>query len=304
MYSRLKIDLCEQEFKNPVMVASGTFGYGTESDRIIDVKSFGAIITKSITRKPRQGNRPPRIAETGSGMLNSIGLANVGIENFISDKLPELKNIGTKTFVNIAGSTPDEYIEILEKLEEQPGISGYEINLSCPNVKEGGLEFGRSTTSCFNITGDLRKRTNRVLMVKLTPNITFISDIGKSVEAAGADCISAINTLVGMDIDINSRKPLLSTITGGYSGPAIKPVALAKVYELYKNVNIPIIGIGGIMDWHDIIKFFLVGASAVQLGTVNFINPQAINEILTGLQTYCVENKLARISELTGAMNI
>lgn len=298
----LKIKLGNIELKNPLLVASGTFGYGEEMNAVVDVNKFGAIVTKSVTYEKREGNKPPRIAETDCGMLNSIGLANVGIHSFVKDKLPFLRKLDIPIFVNIAGNTPDEYIEILTILENEPGIAGYEINLSCPNVKEGGLEFGRDAKACFNITDSLRKKTNRYLIIKVTPNSSFISEAGKAVEEAGADCISAINTLVGMAVDINSRKPKISRITGGYSGPGIKPVALAKVFELFKSITIPIIGIGGIMNWEDVIEFMLVGSIAVQLGTVNFVNPFAINEIPGKLSEYCQESGFQNIAQLTGGM--
>ena len=209
----IKVKIGNLEFKNPLMVASGTFGYGEEMNSVIDVNKFGAIVTKSVTFEKRDGNQPPRIAETECGMLNSIGLANVGIHTFVKDKLPFLRKLDLPIIVNIAGNTPKEYMDILKILEDESGISGYEINLSCPNVKEGGLEFGRDSKACFNITDDLRKLTNKLLIIKLTPNSSFISEAGKAVEDAGADCVSAINTLVGMAVDIKTKKPKISRIT-------------------------------------------------------------------------------------------
>lgn len=300
--ANIKVKIGNIELENPLMVASGTFGYGEEMNSVIDVNKFGAIVTKSVTFEKRDGNQPPRIAETECGMLNSIGLANVGIHSFVKEKLPFLRKLDLPIIVNIAGNTPKEYIDILTILETEPGIAGYEINLSCPNVKEGGLEFGRDSKACFNITSDLRKLTKRLLIIKLTPNSSFISEAGKAVEDAGADCISAINTLVGMAVDINTRKPKISRITGGYSGPGIKPVALAKVFELFNNIKIPIIGIGGIMNWEDVVEFMLVGATAVQLGTVNFVNPFAVNEIPSKLIEYCEKTNTANIQKLTGGL--
>jgi dihydroorotate dehydrogenase (NAD+) catalytic subunit len=298
----IKVKIGNLELKNPLMVASGTFGYGEEMNSVIDVNKFGAIVTKSVTYEKRDGNQPPRIAETECGMLNSIGLANVGIHAFVKDKLPFLRNLDIPIIVNIAGNTPQEYFDILTILEDEPGIAGYEINLSCPNVKEGGLEFGRDSKACFNITGTLRKKTNRLLIIKLTPNSSFISEAGKAVEDAGADCVSAINTLVGMAVNIKTLKPKISRVTGGYSGPGIKPVALAKVFELHNNIKIPIIGIGGIMNWEDVVEFMLVGSTAVQLGTVNFVNPFAIDEIPNKLIEYCEIMNISNIQELTGGM--
>jgi len=300
--AELIVKIGNLELKNPLMVASGTFGYGEEMNSVIDVNKFGAIVTKSVTFEKRDGNQPPRIAETECGVLNSIGLANVGIHTFVEDKLPFLRKLDLPVIVNIAGNSPQEYIDILKILENESGIAGYEINLSCPNVKEGGLEFGRDSKACFNITGELRKLTKRLLIIKLTPNSSFISEAGKAVEDAGADCVSAINTLVGMAVDINTRKPKISRITGGYSGPGIKPVALAKVFELYNNIKIPIIGIGGIMNWEDVVEFMLVGASAVQLGTVNFVNPFAIDEIPSKLNEYCKRTNTFNIQELSGGI--
>lgn len=298
----LKVKIGNIELKNPLMVASGTFGYGEEMNAVIDVNKFGGLVTKSVTFEKREGNKPPRIAETECGMLNSIGLANVGIHNFVNEKLPFLRKLDLPIFVNIAGNTQKEYLDILNILEDESGIAGYEINLSCPNVKEGGLEFGRDANACFNITETLRKNTDRCLIIKLTPNSSFIAEAGKAVEDAGADCVSAINTLVGMAVDIQTRKPKISRITGGYSGPGIKPVALVKVFELYNSIKIPILGIGGIMHWEDVIEFMLVGSTAVQLGTVNFVNPFAIDEIPGKLIDYCERTKTQNIYELTGGM--
>ena len=290
------------QLRNRVLVASGTFGYGDETRALTDVRLLGGIVTKSISWNPRQGNAPSRIAETASGMLNSIGLANVGVENFITKKLPALRELGTTIIANIAASSIDEYCDVLLRLEEEEGIDGYEINVSCPNVKEGGLNFGTRCEKTAEITRELRKRTKKTLIIKLTPNVTHISEFAKAVEAEGADAVSLINTLVGMAIDIRTGKPKLSTITGGLSGPAIKPVALAKVYEVSKVVSIPIIGIGGIMTWEDAIEFFLAGASAIQVGTANFIDPDAAVKIAHGIEAYCVKEGIEDVANLVGAM--
>lgn len=290
------------QLKNRVLVASGTFGYGDETRALTDVRLLGGIVTKSISWNPRQGNAPGRIAETASGMLNSIGLANVGVENFITKKLPALRELGTAIIANIAASSIDEYCNVLLRLDEEEGIDGYEINVSCPNVKEGGLHFGTRCEKTAEITRELRKRTKKTLIIKLTPNVTHISEFAKAVEAEGADAVSLINTLVGMAIDIRTGKPKLSTITGGLSGPAIKPVALAKVYEVSKVVSIPIIGIGGIMTWEDAIEFFLAGASAIQVGTANFIDPDAAVKIARGIEAYCMKEGIEDADNLVGAM--
>jgi len=287
--------------KNPVLVASGTFGYGDECLDLVDVNKLGGIITKSLSLKPQVGNPPSRIVETASGMLNSIGLANIGVEKFISDKLPFLRTFDTAIIVNIAASTVDEYCEVLERLDEED-IDGYEINISCPNVKEGGLQFGTSCKMTEEITGRLRALTRRPLIIKLTPNVTNIAEFARVAEAAGADALSVINTLIGMAVNIHTRKPKLSTITGGLSGPAIKPIALAKVYEVYKAVKIPVLGIGGIMTAEDAIEFLLVGASAVQVGTANFIDPASGVRIAEGIVKYCEENGVSDVRELIGGM--
>ncbi len=290
--------------KNRVLVASGTFGYGDEAGRFTNLAALGGIVTKSISLLPRQGNAPSRIAETASGMLNSIGLANVGLENFLRDKLPLLRSIDTQIIANIAASSIEEYCAVLERLDAAEGIHGFEINVSCPNVKEGGLNFGTKRERTAEITRELRKRTRKTLIVKLTPNVTRIADFARAVQEEGADAVSLINTLVGMAVDVRTRRPKLSTITGGLSGPAIKPVALAKVYEVWKAVSIPVIGIGGIMTWEDAIEFLLVGAAAVQVGTANFVDPDAGAKIARGMEKYCEREGIADIQELVGAMRV
>jgi dihydroorotate dehydrogenase (NAD+) catalytic subunit len=292
------------QLKNRVLVASGTFGYGNEAAPYTDVGAIGGIVTKSVSLLPRQGNAPTRIAETPAGMLNSIGLANVGLDAFISDKLPFLRGIGTSIIVNIAASSVDEYCEVLERLEDEDGIEGYEINVSCPNVKEGGLNFGTRCDMTEMITREMRRRTRRALIIKLTPNVTHIGDFAKACEAEGADSVSLINTLVGMAVDIKTRRPKLSTITGGLSGPAIKPVALAKVFEVSKAVSIPIIGIGGIMTWEDAIEFLLVGASAIQVGTASFRDPDTAVKIVHGMERWCREQGIEDVQEIVGGLRV
>lgn len=296
--------LGSMHLKNRVTVASGTFGYGNEAAPYTDLNALGGIVTKSVSWLPRQGNAPTRIAETPAGMLNSIGLANVGIDAFIAEKLPFLREIDTSIIVNIAASSTDEYIDCLERLEDEEGIGAYEINVSCPNVKEGGLNFGTRCDMTETITRELRKRTKRTLIIKLTPNVTHIADFAKACEHEGADAVSLINTLVGMAVNIQTRRPVLSTITGGLSGPAIKPVALAKVFQVYNAVSIPIIGIGGITTWQDAIEFLLVGASAIQVGTANFRDPDAAVKIVRGMETFCIEQGVADIQDLVGGLQI
>ncbi len=302
MVINTEVNIGGLKLKNPVLVASGTFGYGDECKEMVALHKLGGIVTKSLSLNPRIGNPPPRIVETASGMLNTIGLANIGVKKFIEDKLPFLKSIGTSVIVNIAASSVDEYCLVLSLLEEQEGIHGYEINISCPNVKDGGLSFGTNLGITAEITKRLRVLTTKPLIIKLTPNVTKISEFARVASDEGADAVAVINTLVGIAVDIRTRKPKLSTITGGLSGPAIKPVALAKVYEIAKSVKIPIIGIGGIMTAEDAIEFMLVGASAVQTGTANFIDPSTAVKVADGIVLYCTQNKIDSVQKLTGAM--
>jgi dihydroorotate dehydrogenase (NAD+) catalytic subunit len=290
------------EFANRVFVASGTFGYGDEAEGLLDVNRLGGIITKSLSWKPRPGNPPPRVAETTGGMLNSIGLANIGVHAFVEQKLPILRKLKTKIIANIAASSIQEYADVLTLLEQQESIAGYEINVSCPNVKEGGLNFGTDSKMTAAITAELRKRTLKPLVMKLTPNVTHISEFARAVEGEGADAISAINTVIGMAINSKTRKPKIATVTGGLSGPAIKPIALAKVYEVSKAVRIPVIGIGGIACAEDAVEFLLAGASAVQVGTMNFVQPSTAGEIVDGMERYGREQHLADLQELVGAL--
>jgi dihydroorotate dehydrogenase (NAD+) catalytic subunit len=294
--------LANVEFKNRVLVASGTYGYGDDCIDLADVNKLGGVITKSLSFKPRRGNPPPRIVETASGMLNSIGLANIGVHRFVREKLPFLRSINTVVIANIAASTVDEYCQVLEILEAEDGIDGFEINVSCPNVREGGLNFGTSCPMVGEITRQLRPRTKKPLVIKLTPNVTHISEFAKVVEDAGGDAVSVINTLIGMAIDTRTRRPLLATTTGGLSGPAIKPVALAKVYEASRAVKIPVIGVGGIMNATDAIEFLIAGASMVQVGTANFIDPAAGIKIAEGINAYCDANGIADVGSLVGSL--
>jgi dihydroorotate dehydrogenase (NAD+) catalytic subunit len=290
------------EFKNRVLVASGTFGYGDEVKGLLDVNKLGGICTKSLSWKPRDGNPPHRIVETTGGMLNSIGLANIGVHAFIEQKLPYLRELETTIIVNIAASSVQEYCDVLSLLEKYDGIDGYEINVSCPNVKEGGLNFGTNCAMTRDITAKLRALTNKPLLIKLTPNVTHISEFAKAVEDAGADAVSVINTLIGMAVDIHKRTPRLSTVTGGLSGPAIKPIALAKVYEVAQAVKIPIIGIGGIMTAEDAVEFLLVGATAVQVGTANFVDPSTGVKVAEGLKSFAEQQGLTDVGQLVGAL--
>jgi dihydroorotate dehydrogenase (NAD+) catalytic subunit len=290
------------EFKNRVLTASGTFGYGDECLPVAEVAKLGGIITKSLSLRPRPGNPPPRIVETASGMLNSIGLANIGVHRFIAEKLPVIRTLGTTIVANIAASSPEEYAAVLDLLDGEPGIAAYEINLSCPNVREGGLIFGTKPDAVAAITRLLRGRTKKPLIIKLTPNVTHIGEFAKAVEAEGADAVSVINTLIGMAVNINTRKPILSTVTGGLSGPAIKPIALAKVYETVRAVKIPVFGIGGITSAQDAIEFLIVGATAVQVGTASFVNPNCGAEVAEGIARFCDDRKIADVGTLVGSL--
>ena len=280
-------------FKNPILVASGTYGYGHEVKDIAQVELLGGIVTKSVTLNPREGNKPPRIFETNSGMLNSIGLANVGVQDFCSKKLPYLNQLNTNIVINIAGASIDEYLKTLDILESSNGQHiGYEINISCPNVKEGGMEFGVNPKITEKLTYQIRQRTSRLLIMKLSPNVTNIADIAIASEQGGADAVSAINTLVGMGIDIYNSTPRLSTVFGGLSGPAIKPIAIANVHKIYKSIKLPIIGIGGIATFEDVIEFILAGASLVEIGTLNYTNPSIGVDIIGKIENYCLDKKI------------
>jgi dihydroorotate dehydrogenase (NAD+) catalytic subunit len=300
----LSVTIGNLVFDNPVLVASGTFGYGDEVAGLVDCHAIGGIVTKSLSLKPREGNPPPRIVETASGMLNSIGLANIGVERFIREKLPILRSFRTRIIANIAASSVEEYCRVLSLLEAEEGIHGYEINISCPNVKEGGLSFGTDLAMTSQITRQTRALTNKLLIIKLTPNVTRIADFADAAESEGANAVSVINTVLGMAIDIHRQVPKLSTATGGLSGPAIKPIAIAKVYEVAQRVKIPIIGIGGIMNADDAIEFILAGASAVQVGSANFVHPTTAPAVVDGLRTYCEKRNCPAIRELIGKVRV
>lgn len=300
----LSVQVGPLKLKNPVILASGTVGYGNEISNLTDLNKLGAIVTKSLSLKPRMGNKPQRITETDSGMLNAIGLANVGVEVFLKEKIPFLKEIDSTIICNIAASTIEEYVECTKLLTGEDTIKAFEINVSCPNVREGGLIFGNNLKSVGRITEKVRAATGKPVIIKLSPNTADIASFAKIVKEEGGNAVSAINTLVGTAFNIFTRKPKLNNITGGLSGPAIKPVALAKVLEIKRNVDIPIIGIGGIMKWEDAVEFMIVGASAIQLGTVNFVNPNCGVEIIDGLIQYCEKMSIQKISQVTGSFII
>ena len=298
----LRINLGSLSLKNPVMTASGTFGYGDEYADFIDISSLGGIIVKGTTLHPREGNPYPRTAETPSGMLNAVGLQNKGVDHFISEIYPKIKKYKTLFFVNVSGSTIEDYVATAEKINDLDDIQGIELNISCPNVKEGGMAFGTSCGSAFSVINAVRKVYNKHLMVKLSPNVTNISEIALCAESAGADSISLINTLLGMAIDVKTRLPMLSTITGGLSGPCIKPVALRMVWQVAKSVKIPVVGVGGITNSDDAIEFMLAGATAIQIGTANFIDPTISTKIIEGIDNYLKDNGFSTVNELIGAL--
>ncbi len=300
----LSVSLNGLELKNPVLTASGTFGYGEEFADFIDLSKLGGFLVKGTTIHPREGNSYPRMAETPSGMLNAVGLQNKGVEYFCDNIYPRIKDTRTNIIVNVSGSTIEDYIACAEKINRLDNIPAIELNISCPNVKEGGMAFGTTCSSASSVVKEVRKVYNKHLMVKLSPNVTDITEIAKSVEAEGADSVSLINTLLGMAIDIKTQKPLLSTITGGLSGPCIKPVALRMVWQVYNSVKIPIVGLGGIMNAKDAIEFILAGASAVQIGTANFIDPTVTLKVIKGIEMYMDEYNVNNISDLIGALKL
>ncbi|QSQ08768.1 Dihydroorotate dehydrogenase B (NAD(+)), catalytic subunit [Koleobacter methoxysyntrophicus] len=286
--------------KNPVMTASGTFGFGREYSRLYDLNRLGAITVKGITIEPRRGNPPPRLIETPSGILNSIGLQNPGLEGFIGDELPYLRRLSTPVIVNISGNTIEEYAFLASELDRVEGVSALEVNVSCPNVKEGCMAFGIKKDSLFSVVSAVRKSTTLPVIVKLSPNVRDIAEMAETAENAGADAVSLVNTFLGMAIDIDRKKPLLANTFGGLSGPAIKPIALRMVWEVYERVDIPVIGMGGIMNWKDAVEFILAGAASVAVGTANFVNPTAPLEIIDGIENYMIREGINDIRELIG----
>src|SRR5574344_2467915 len=271
--------------KNPVMTASGTFGYGVEFADFVNLEEIGGIIVKGTTLNPREGNDYPRMAETASGMLNCVGLQNKGVEYFCSEIYPQIKDVGTNMIVNVSGSSPDDYAECAARIDSLEKIPAIELNISCPNVKQGGMAFGVTCEGAASVVKAVRARYHKTMIVKLSPNVTNVGDIARAVEAEGADSVSLINTLMGMAIDIEKRRPLLSIATGGLSGPAVKPVAIRCVWQVVKAVSIPIVGLGGIMNAHDAIEFFLAGASAIEIGTANFVDPAVTVKVANGIRS-------------------
>ena len=297
----LKTKIKDIEFNSPIIAASGTFGYGDEVEGFVDLSKIGAIVTKSITLEPRKGNPVPRIHEVEFGMINSIGLANVGVDKFCQDKIPLLNLIETHFIVSVAGSRIEDYLKVIKEIENANGKHiAYEINISCPNTKQGGMEFGVDKDVTYKLISQIKNITNKIVIVKLSPNVTNIENIAKSAESAGADVISATNTFVGLAIEYMSGKMLLSTKYGGVSGPVIKPLSLAKVHKIYNNIKIPIIGMGGIKSFKDVVEFIRVGSSMVQVGTLNYRDPAAFGKLYDDLEAFLIENQISKLDDLKG----
>ena len=301
----MKVTLAGIELANPVLAASGTFGYGIEFEEIVDLERIGGFVTKGISREPIKGHSAPRLIQTAAGMLNAIGLQNVGVEEFVEKKLPPLSRYpACKVFVNVFGYTVDDYIAVIERLNQVGGIAGYELNVSCPNVHAGGMSFGSDCGSLEYLVGRARTASTRPLIVKLSPNVTSIAQMAKAAENAGADALSLVNTFMAMAIDVETRRPRLTNVTGGLSGPAIKPIALRMVYEAAKAVSIPIIGLGGIVTAEDAVEFLLAGAAAVQVGTASYADPRATERLAKELESWCRSHHVERVASLTGTLEV
>ena len=302
--AELSVNIGNLQMKNPVMTASGTFGYGIEYADFLDISRIGGIIVKGTTIQPREGNLYPRMAETPSGMLNAVGLQNKGAQYFVDHIYPQIMNVDTNMIVNVSGSSVETYVECAEKIAELEKIPAIELNISCPNVKQGGMAFGVTCQGAAEVVRAVRKAYPKTLIVKLSPNVTDITEIAKAVEAEGADAVSMINTMMGMAINAEKRKPVLSTVTGGLSGPCVKPVALRMVWQTSKAVNIPIIGLGGISCWKDAVEFMLAGATAVQIGTYNFVDPTISVKVIVGINDYCNRHGVKSVKEIIGALEL
>jgi dihydroorotate dehydrogenase (NAD+) catalytic subunit len=300
----LGVTLAGLKLKNPVMTASGTFGYAREFEALMDLNRLGAIVVKGLALKPVKGNSPPRIVETACGMLNAIGLENVGVDAFAADKMPFLRTLTPPVIANIYGTSVEEYAALAERLDGIDGVAAVEVNISCPNVKAGGVVFGVDPVAAERVVRAVRERTRKPVIVKLSPNVTDITVIARSAEAGGADALSLINTITGMAIDIETRRPRLANITGGLSGPAIKPVALRMVWQVARTARVPVIGIGGIMRGEDAVEFLLAGAAAVQVGTVNFVNPRAALDVVAGIEAYLARHSITDVSEIVGKLQV
>ncbi|MGB9144773.1 MAG: dihydroorotate dehydrogenase [Acidobacteriaceae bacterium] len=301
----LRVQLCGIELVNPVIAASGTFGYGVEFEDIVSFRHIGGLVTKGISRDPMAGNQAPRLIETAAGMINAIGLQNIGVERFLAEKLPTLRRYPTcAVIVNVFGYEIDDYVAVLQRLNQAEGIAAYELNASCPNTRHGGIAFGSDTAMLADLVSQAKQASARPLIVKLSPNVTSIAAMARAAEDAGADAISLVNTFLALSIDIEARRPRLSNVTGGLSGPAIKPIAVRMVWEAARAVKIPIVGLGGIATPEDAVEFLLAGATAVQVGTASYADPRATERIAAGLESWCARHHVARVADLTGALNL
>jgi dihydroorotate dehydrogenase (NAD+) catalytic subunit len=300
----LSVSLGALRLKNPFIAASGCFGYGLEYADSLDIGALGGVAVKGLFLNEREGHAPPRIVETPGGMLNAIGLQGIGVHRFVAEKLPELRRLGATTFVNICGSTLDEYVEVARVLSDAEGVAALELNISCPNIKEGGIQFGCSLTGTFDVVNAIRKVTSLPIIPKLTPNVTDVASFARAAEEAGADAISLVNTFLAMAIDVETRKPKLTNVMGGLSGPAIRPIAVRMVWECHQAVKLPIIGMGGIATLSDALEFIIAGASAVQVGTANFVNPFIWSQLIDGLSDYLDRHQIARVADLVGQLQV
>ncbi|HEY7191542.1 MAG TPA: dihydroorotate dehydrogenase [Vicinamibacterales bacterium] len=299
----LSVRIGSLHLRNPLMAASGCYGYGVEYADAVDLSSLGAVVSKGLFLKPREGHPPERIVETPSGMLNAIGLQGIGVHRYINEKLPELRRLGATNIINICGSTLDEYVELARILSDADGVHALELNISCPNIKEGGITFGCSLHGTFDVVSAVKKVTHLPVIPKLTPNVTDVASIAKAAEDAGADAVSLVNTFLAMAIDIESRRPKLSNIVGGLSGPAIRPIAVRMVYECRRAVKIPVIGMGGIACANDVLEFMIAGAAAVQVGTANFVDPFIWSKLVDGIEEYMQRHRVTHLSELVGSID-
>jgi len=288
---------------NPLIAASGCFGYGLEYEQVVDLSSLGGVVSKGLFMTERQGHPPPRIVETPAGMINAIGLQGIGVHRFVKEKLPLLRRAGARTFVNVCGTTLGEYVEVCKVLSQAEGVAAIELNISCPNIKEGGIQFGCSLNGTYDVVSAAKKATHLPVIPKLTPNVTDVASFARAAEDAGADAVSLVNTFLAMAIDVETRRPKITNVLGGLSGPAIRPIAVRMVYECYQLVKIPIIGIGGITDARDAIEFMLAGATAVQIGTQNFVDPFVWSKVLDGLNEYLTRHRVEKLSDLIGAFD-
>ena len=299
----LSVQIGSLTLPNPLLAASGCFGYGLEYEQVVDLAMLGGVVSKGLFLNEREGHPPPRIVETPSGMINAIGLQGIGVHRFVKEKLPRLRELGARNFVNVCGTTIDEYVEVSKVLSQHEGVHALELNISCPNIKEGGIQFGCSLTGTFNVVSAVRKATHLPVIPKLTPNVTDVASFAHAAEDAGADAVSLVNTFLAMAIDVETRRPKITNVLGGLSGPAIRPIAVRMVWECYQLVKIPVIGMGGITDARDALEFMLAGATAVQIGTANFVDPFVWGKVTSGLEDYMTRHKVARLRDLIGAFD-